>query len=302
MGSDLNVRSIASMQQRRTPPASHRALYRLWFPAERWVLLILLPLGFSFLHWLVLEYITSAWRGLFSACFEWLGWEASVVIERVLINTWLTLDLPRVMLEVRVIDGSIWLGVASATVLALVVSFFLPERLLPLRYLLRFAVLIEASALAMFALWPGSFPHTATSHVRDGMLMTLVFSALIPWMHALTYYIFDFSVPKKLGLTLLTLGYLLLFAPFQYLAHLWLLKQLSLLVLPVLYLLFGVPLQILIFVAFFGWGMSWERLPARRTGEYSRLADALREVRERVPPRNGQPQVGFFSDRRDGTT
>jgi hypothetical protein len=46
------------------------------------------------------------------------------------------------------------------------------------------------------------------------------------------------------------------FVPLQALAHAYILHQ-SLLFMPVLFLLFGMPLQILVVVSFYSWGMSW---------------------------------------------
>lgn len=264
---------------RRAPPSSHRALHRLRFPARRWLVVLLLPLAIDALYVSLLDPISGAWRGMLAVWFDWMDWDGSVGIEPVSIGARLTLALPRVTLETRPISNAIWLGIGGATSLVLATSFLLPERLLPLRYLLRFTVLIQAGALALFALSPASFPHTAAAHTRDGLLMTLAFIALVPWLHALTYYIFDFHLLKKIGLTLLTMAYLLLFAPFQYLAHLWLMHHLSVAAMPVLYLLLGMPLQILIFVAFYGWAMSWKPTSTAPRAEPSRLPSVLRQRR-----------------------
>ena len=49
--------------------------------------------------------------------------------------------------------------------------------------------------------------------------------------------------------------------------HVWLIHQGSLLLQPVLFLVFGLLVEILVLVAFYGWGMSW---PAQGTPEIRR--------------------------------
>ncbi len=136
-------------------------------------------------------------------------------------------------------------------------SFSIGDQYVPLRYLLRLVVMIQSTALFCFAVFPATFPYTATSHIHDGLLLTALLLVLIPWLHALTYYVFGFSVFQKIALTSLTLIYFLVLAPVQYLLHAWLLHHLSLVLLPILYLLFGVLLDMLMLVALYAWAMSW---------------------------------------------
>jgi hypothetical protein len=51
-----------------------------------------------------------------------------------------------------------------------------------------------------------------------------------------------------------------LFIPLQYLLHAWLLHC-SILFMPVLYFVCGPFLDVLIFVCFYSWGMSWQSRP-----------------------------------------
>ncbi len=89
------------------------------------------------------------------------------------------------------------------------------------------------------------------------MAMSLYFLFLSPWILGLTYYVFSFSVLRKAALTALVLAYFALAFPMQYLVHALLLQHLSLLAMPLLYLVCGVFLDVMMFVALYSWGMSW---------------------------------------------
>jgi hypothetical protein len=86
---------------------------------------------------------------------------------------------------------------------------------------------------------------------------------MVPWMLGFTYYIFDFKFLQKLALTLLTMSYLTVFIPFQYMLHVYILQK-SILFMPLLYFAFGPFLDVLVFVCLYSWGMSWgaSRTPA----------------------------------------
>lgn len=46
--------------------------------------------------------------------------------------------------------------------------------------------------------------------------------------------------------------------PMQYVAHAYLIHTFSLLYMPVLFLMFGLMIDVFVFIAFYAWGMSWE--------------------------------------------
>ena len=84
--------------------------------------------------------------------------------------------------------------------------------------------------------------------------------ALVPIVLGLTYYIIDVGLLQKIGLTLAVMGHLLVFIPLQYALQSYVVAHGSLLFLPISFILFGLLPEIMIFIAFYGWGMSW---PAR---------------------------------------
>jgi hypothetical protein len=148
------------------------------------------------------------------------------------------------------------LGAGLAAVL-MAISFVLPERSLPLSYLLRLVALVQVVAEIYFALWPNDFPYTAGGYIQTMVLASAVFIWLIPVVLALTYYLFDFTLTQKLRLTVIVMGHQAVMVPLQYVVHALVLYHLSLLFLPVLFFVLSLPLNVFALVAFYGWGFSW---------------------------------------------
>jgi hypothetical protein len=139
----------------------------------------------------------------------------------------------------------------------LVASVLLPQRFTPLRYFVRFLVLLQATSLGFFALAPaGSFPYTLPSYGAGLVGMGQVVLVLLPVILAVTYYLFDISWTRKVILTLLLVGHVAVMIPLQVIVHTWLIARGSLLLLPPLFLLFGILLHVLLFVSIYGWAMS----------------------------------------------
>ena len=127
-----------------------------------------------------------------------------------------------------------------AMVIAVVLaSCYLPEWALPIAYVLRAGCVVQAVALLVFFLWPASFPYDSPQHLRDIFALSAAFMGLVPWIHALTYYIFDFGILRKIALTAYTLLFLACYAPVKILVHAYVLDRFSLLFMPILFLAFG---------------------------------------------------------------
>jgi len=84
--------------------------------------------------------------------------------------------------------------------------------------------------------------------------------SIVPFLFAVTYYIFDFGFFKKLFLTFITVAHLTCFLPLQILLQALVLQK-SVLFMPVLYIIFGMPIDVLIVIAFYSWGMTWSFRP-----------------------------------------
>jgi hypothetical protein len=147
--------------------------------------------------------------------------------------------------------------IAAITLFAGVGSFFISPELLPWTYLLRFLVIIQGVTLIYFAFAAATFPHDLSGYTVSMMMFSAVLIGLVPLIFGFTYFIFDFTFLQKFALTLLTMAHLALFTPLQYILHVYLLHQ-SILYMSVLYFVFGPFLDVLVFISFYSWGMSWK--------------------------------------------
>lgn len=224
---------------------------------------LLLPLFFTLVQAALLGPTLRLWRALFefwSARLE-LGLRIGV---RILHLGVAAVSLPQVSRVQVLFSSDAWWAILGACLLLFLSTYLVrPGRWLPLIYSVRAAVIVQGTALAVFALAPASFAWTAEDHVNTGLLVSVWLLFLIPWFLGLTHYLFDFPLRRKVVLTLVILAYFTLAMPVQYLLHLYVLQHCSLLLLPVLYLLFGLFLDVLLLVALYAWGMSWRWGQAR---------------------------------------
>lgn len=157
----------------------------------------------------------------------------------------------------------LWTTLAMVIAVALI-SCYLPEGALPVAYVLRAGCLVQAASLLFFFLWPSSFPYSSPQHLRDIVALSVAFMTLVPWVHALTYYIFDVGILRKIALTAYTVGFLACYTPVKVLVHAWVLDRFSLLFTPILFVVFGVALDVFIMIALYAWAMSWRAGAERR--------------------------------------
>jgi hypothetical protein len=253
---DLTVLSTIGISGERIQV--HRSLRRLAFPRSRLAVVILLPLAFNFVTWFASESVGIAWTVFFDFWITNLGLPGSVTLKPPGPG-WLDFALPHLELPSLIQDSLTWYTTLIVTVVVFLLTWFIPERFLPLCYFLRFATVIQISALLFFAIIPQLFPYTLTDYIEGSLRTGTWFMLIVPWIHGLTYYILDFSVFQKIWLTLLSLLFIIVALPFQIMLHAYLLAKFSLLFLPLLYLLFGLLLNVFVCIALYGWAMSWQR-------------------------------------------
>jgi hypothetical protein len=169
-------------------------------------------------------------------------------------------------------DLQTWSLTCAVTLLLFTGTFFLSKKLVPVTYLARGILLIQATSLIYFAFWPASFPHTPESYMEALMTAGIGLISVIPLVYGFTYYIFDFGLLRKAALTAITMMHLAIFLPFQVLAQAMVLQK-TVLFMPVLYIVFGMPIQVLLIIAFYSWGMTWtfRKVGARTKWSVSRL-------------------------------
>ncbi len=154
-----------------------------------------------------------------------------------------------------------WGGLAFVLVIGLG-SFAVPLRWLPLRYVLRLLAFFQAGAQLFFGLWPWAFPYDGSGYVHGMLIADLMLISLIPVMLGFTYFVLDFSLWRKALLALLTMLHMLVLVPLQYVVHAYVIHHLSLLFMPLMFFVFGLTVNVLVFISFYAWGVSW-RNPMR---------------------------------------
>jgi hypothetical protein len=259
----------------------HRSMVGLPWTAQRLLSTLTLTGAGLALLYVALPWLGVAWQRMFEVAREFLGWSAPLTAQHWRLLGGIEFSIPgfAVLTPEPGREALVTAGIASAVVLVL--SLLLPARFTPLRYFLRLLVLIQASAIAFFAWSPEVFPYRLQDHLTILFTAGLVVMGLVPVVLGLTLHVFDLALWKKALLTVLVLGHLAVFIPLQVLVQLWLVLHGTALVMPVLFLVFGLLLDVLIFVAFYGWALSWRgELERREIPPPAHLARAARGRRE----------------------
>jgi len=233
----------------------HRALAHFRLGPMNLVTTVSLFLFFSTIWLVLLPRVCRFWSRLLAWSLSWLPLHARLEMAQNQVR-FFRLQIPCLRIEPVLPDLLTWLMTCVLTILLFALTFFLARRLMPIVYLARAVLLVQASALLFFALWPLRFQHTPDSYLEGMIRAGIGLISVIPLLFALTYYIFDFGLWRKACLTALTMGHLALFLPFQILLHALVLQK-STLFMPLLYIVFGIPLDVMLIIAFYSWGMTW---------------------------------------------
>ena len=234
----------------------HRAFASLHPSLVDGVFAACLVVGMSLAWVRLLPAVGELWNWIFLWGIQALGLESRVTM---LPQSWaggLHFSLPFLALTAGGITPLVWSLTAAITLIVFAVTHIASEEYLAAIYLVRALVLIQGSALVYFAFAAARFPHDLPTYTIGMLSFGVILIGLVPAVLGFTYYVFDFSLAKKLGLTLLIMTHLTLLVPLQYLLHAYLLHQ-SVLFMPLLYFAFGPFLDVLIFIALYSWGMSW---------------------------------------------
>lgn len=233
----------------------HRALAHFHLGPMNLVTSVSLFLFFSTIWLVLLPRVCRFWSRLLAWSLSWLPLHARLEMAQNHIR-FFCLQIPCLRVEPVLPDLSIWSLTCGLTVLLFALTFSFSKKLMPIVYLARAILCVQATALLFFALWPLRFQHTPDSYLEGLIRAGIGLISIIPLLFALTYYIFDFGLWKKACLTALTMGHLALFLPFQILLHALVLQK-STLFMPLLYIVFGIPLDVMLIIAFYSWGMTW---------------------------------------------
>lgn len=237
--------------------AAHRSMRRLTLSPVKIMVMLFLPLAFNAATWWLREPISEGWAAIFKLWITKLGLAGPVTLKAIG-PAWLDLALPYLELPSIAPNAITWWVTFIITAILLLFSRFTPDKLLPLRYFIRIVAFIQITALVFFASIPAAFPYALSEYIESSLVIGIGFILIIPWVHALIYYNFDFSFLQKVGFTLLTFIFILITLPFQVMTHAYLLINFSLLFLPLLHFIFGILLLTLACIALYGWAMSWK--------------------------------------------
>jgi len=233
----------------------HRALAHFHLGPMNLLTAVSLFLFFSSVWLILLPRVCRFWNRLLAWSLSWLPLHARLEMAQAQVK-FLRLQIPCLRIEPVLPDLETWSLTCIVTVLLFALTCFLPRKLMPVAYLARAILVVQASALLFFALWPLRFQHTPNSYLEGLVRAGIGLISVIPLLFALTYYIFEFGMWKKVCLTAITMGHLALFLPFQILLHALILQK-STLFMPLLYIVFGVPLDVMLIIGFYSWGMTW---------------------------------------------
>jgi hypothetical protein len=237
----------------------HRALTHFRLGPMNVVASISLFLLFSSIWVIALPWLCGVWNAALAFGLRVLPLNARLDVAEHHFRS-LRLLIPYLRMEPILPDLQTWSLVCAATLLLFAGTFFLSQKLVPVIYLARGILLIQASALIYFALWPTSFPHTPDSYMEALAASCIGLISVVPLLFGLTYYIFDFGLLRKAALTAMTMTHLAIFLPFQILAQALVLQK-TVLFMPVLYIVFGMPVDVLLIIALYSWGMTWSFRP-----------------------------------------
>jgi hypothetical protein len=212
-----------------------------------------------FISWLAAtKWVSVLWKQIISFWCEVLGMRYYVTIIHYHIGDLFSFSAPYLHVRSPAPDNVDLLIGAIITLVVFLATFFLPRRHVPLIYSLRVVVFFHICALLFFTFVPLAFPYGVSGYVHTLLIAGLVLISLIPILLAFTYFIFDFRFLKILTLTLLIMLYFVILIPMQFTAHAFILYHNSLLMMPLLFFVFGLPVDVMIFIAFFSWGASWK--------------------------------------------
>ena len=235
---------------------SHRAFVRLRLGPRRIIESITLALAGTGAWIAALPLIGRLWAHIFGFWSEQLELKSQVTLVPQAWGSHIHFVLPTFGLAAGPATRTTWWITAAVTLAAFIGSFLLGDEALPWKYLIRGLCLLQATALGYFAVASARFPHNLPTYTVSMLQFSCILIALIPVMYAFTFYVLNFSLAQKVFLTLITIVHLVLFVPQQYMVHVYVLHA-SVLFMPLVYFVFGPFLDILAFVGFYSWGMSW---------------------------------------------
>lgn len=234
----------------------HRSLATVRLSRLDAAVALLLTVGTTGLVLWTLDSIATLWARTFAYLAPRLGFPGGVLRRAVDVG-FVGFAVPSFAVDAAAPSRATWWVALVVTLVAVVISLLI-RRNLPVAYVIRLAAITQGTALLYFALWPKSFPYTLQGYVSSMLIAGATVLVLVPVVLGFTYYVLDVSLVQKVGLTVAILAHLIVFTPLQYALQSYLIVHASLLLLPLSFMLFGLLPEVMIFIALYGWGVSWE--------------------------------------------
>lgn len=225
---------------------------------SRWLFvdLLVLPAMFALAVFVLLDPLLAEWRQLLELLRVPLGLPG-LVANRVVELGPISVAIPFYTAEAHW-PAALDLRTGWILVAALAIpGALLRGRYIPLGYFLRALAVIQLTAQVWFSVAEPPFSYALSQYVAGLLICGVVILLLSPVLVAFTYFIFDFPLWQKLLLATMLLVHLAVFLPLQAAVHAYVVYRGSLLAMPMLFLVFGVLLDVFVYVALYGWGMSW---------------------------------------------
>jgi len=236
--------------------APHRSMIGLEVSKWLFVDLLILPLMFTLAVFVLLDPLMDSWRAIMNGLRGPLGLPG-VVATRVVELGPVTVAIP---FYTAVADWPAAIDLRSGwilTAIMAIVGAVLKGRYTPFAYFLRALAVIQLTAQVWFSFAAPPFTYTLSQYMAGLLVCGVVILLLSPGLVSLTYFIFDIPLWQKAMLMTMLLLHLALLMPLQAVVHAWILHRTSLLSMPILFLVFGVLFDVFVYVALYGWGMSW---------------------------------------------
>lgn len=258
----------------------HRALRRSRAPRERILGAALLSLVMFVIWYQALPAVAEIWVSVLEFCRAAVGMAGFTSLVTYELGPF-DFSVPYLTFPSGLPDNLLWWIGTAITALLVAASLLTPQRYLPLAYFLRVVAFFQGTSQVYFALWLHHFPYGGAGYVHGNFIAGLMFVSLIPLVLGFTYNLFEFSLSRKILLTVVMVAHMVVMIPFQFFMHALVVYSFSLLFMPVMFFIFGLPANVMMFIAFFGWGFSWRNqwdLDRDRKGNRSRATAAVAAV------------------------
>ena len=234
----------------------HHSLFKIQFTPEILASMILIPILFNILEITYIDTITILWEQIFVFFTDMLDLHVLVKVKHTtILFKNVSIHYPALSAQTPTLIEMI----IAACILPLLcyIALSLPDRYIPISYILYLISFILFTSLFYFSLsHPTHF--NLGKNIVGNLKVCLQLLFIIPWMLGFTYNIFPFSLARKLLLTTITVLYFIILYPFQFMLYAALIYKFSLLYLAPIHFIFTVFFDVMIFIALYAWGMSWE--------------------------------------------